>query len=197
MLNQIVELINKNIPEASATLITAEVGDSAISIEAKSVKAVCELMKNNEEIPFNSLQVISGVDYTSYIEVNYFLNHIDLESPRQVLIKTQVTDRMNATLDSVSHVWRAAEWQERECYDMFGVTFTGHQDLRRILCPDDWQGFPLRRDYMAPKVYNGMNVFPEEKMNTADREFKVRQKMIEKEAQAKAEATSGSSEGDE
>ena len=186
MHNEIAELINSKLPEAKATVTNPEVGDNSILVEAASIKSVCELLKNNDQYSFNSLQVISGVDYTEYLEVNYFLNNLDLEAPRQLQVKTRVEDRINPTLESVSKVWRAADWQERECFDMLGVTFEGHEDLRRILCPDDWKGFPLRRDYMAPKMYNGMEVYPESKMNTADREFKIRQKMIEKAAKAAA-----------
>lgn len=191
MHNEIAELINSKLPEAKATVTNPEVGDNSIVVEAESIKAVCKLLKKNKEYSFNSLQVISGVDYTDHIEVNYFLNNLDLKAPRQLQLKTKLEDRINPTLDSVTSIWKAADWQERECFDMLGVTFKGHPDPRRILCPDDWTGFPLRRDYMAPKVYNGMEVFPESKMNTADREFKVRQKMIEKAAKAAASEAEG------
>ena len=194
MHNEIAELINSKLPEAKATVTNPEAGDNSIVVEAQSIKAVCKLLNENKEYSFNSLQVISGVDYTDHIEVNYFLNNLDIEAPRQLQLKTKLEDRINPTLDSVTDIWKAADWQERECFDMLGVTFTGHPDPRRILCPDDWTGYPLRRDYMAPKVYNGMEVFPESKMNTADREFKIRQKMIEKAAKAAASDSEGEGE---
>jgi NADH-quinone oxidoreductase subunit C len=64
----------------------------------------------------------------------------------------------NPRIASVSRVWRTADWHEREGYDMFGIVFEGHHDLRRILLPDDWEGHPLRKDYKVPDYYNGMKV---------------------------------------
>jgi NADH-quinone oxidoreductase subunit C len=104
-----------------------------------------------------------------------------------VTLKVKVTDRVNPTVDSVVNVYAAANFLEREVYDMFGITFNNHPDMRRILCPDDWEGFPLRKDYVAQKDYNGMTVYPDNKMNMEDREFIVRQEMIKKAQAAKAQ----------
>jgi NADH-quinone oxidoreductase subunit C len=61
-------------------------------------------------------------------------------------------------IPSVSRIWRTADWHEREGYDMFGILFDGHPDMRRILLPTDWEGHPLRKDYKTPDYYNGMKV---------------------------------------
>ena len=62
------------------------------------------------------------------------------------------------TVESVSSIWAAADWHERETYDLVGITFKGHPDLRRILLPDDWEGHPLRKDYAYPKAYRDINL---------------------------------------
>ena len=64
----------------------------------------------------------------------------------------------NPSVPTVSLVWRTADWHERELFDMFGVHFENHPDLKRILCPDDWEGFPLRKDYKAADSYRGMKI---------------------------------------
>jgi NADH-quinone oxidoreductase subunit C len=122
-----------------------------------------------------------------YMEVCYMLTNYDANAVRNVTIKVRVTDRINPTVDSIVDIYAGANFLEREVYDMFGIKFNNHPDLRRILCPDDWQGWPLRKDYVAQKDYNGMRVYPDDKMNMEDREFIVRQAMIKKAQTEKAQ----------
>jgi NADH-quinone oxidoreductase subunit C len=182
MLNELVELINKNISDAKAVLNQAQDPkcDSSITVEASSLLKVAQWLRSNKEMPFNALQVISGVDYVDYLEVCYMLAHFDVDHPREFILKVKLTDRVNPNVDSIVAVYPAANFQEREAYDMFGVRFNSHPDLRRILCPDDWEGYPLRKDYITQKYYNGMEVNPDDKMNFDDREYIVRQEMIKK-----------------
>lgn len=180
--NKLADLINKNVSGANAVVNNAEDAkcDSSITVDTAKVFAVTEFLKTNKEMPFNSLQSISGVDWVEYMEVCYMIAHFDVDSPREFILKVKVTDRVNPSVDSIVKLYAAANFQERETYDMFGIKFNNHPDLRRILCPDDWQGWPLRKDYIAQKDYNGMAVYPDSKMNFEDREFIVRQDMIKK-----------------
>ena len=76
----------------------------------------------------------------------------DADAPAEVRIKVFLP-RENPTIPSVYWIWKAADWQERECYDMFGITYEGHPNLKRLLMPEDWEGWPLRKDYISPDFY--------------------------------------------
>lgn len=188
-LNQLASLINKNISGANAVAnLPADAKlDGSINVEASHIYKVAEWLRTNNEMPFNALQAITGIDWMEYMEVCYVLAHFDVTTPRELILKVRVTDRVEPKVDSIMKVYPAADWQEREVYDMFGIKFNNHKDLRRILCPDDWQGWPLRKDYVAQKFYNGMEVYPDAKMNFEDRDFIVRQAMIKKAQETKAQ----------
>lgn len=175
MHNELVQLINEKVPSANATAVIAEVGDSSIFVEANSIKEVCELLKSSEEYEFNVLQVITGCDYEDRIEVSYVIASFtkNLELILKVKVERGTNDNLSE-IPSVTSVWSSANWQERECYDLIGVNFVGHPKLERILCCYDWEGHPLRKDYVAQKEYHGMEVYPEHKINTDDHMFATR-----------------------
>jgi NADH-quinone oxidoreductase subunit C len=190
MHKELSDLINRNVSGANAVAyLTADAKkfDSSITVEASHIYKVVEFLKTNKTTSFNSLHCISGVDYTDYMEVCYMLTNYDPSAVRNLTLKVRVTDRVNAAVDSVVGQFVSADFLEREVYDMFGIKFNNHPDMRRILCPDDWEGFPLRKDYVAQKDYNGMTVYPDNKMNMEDREFIVRQNMIKKAQAEKAQ----------
>ncbi|NOT79821.1 MAG: NADH-quinone oxidoreductase subunit C [Bacteriovoracaceae bacterium] len=174
MHNQIASTLNSKVPGANAQALIATIGDSSVLVEAGKILDVCKILKSEG---FNVLQVITGTDYADRIEVTYSL--ADFTSNREVLIKVKLSrgdgngnnKETLPKLDSVSSLWRAAHFQERETYDMIGVNFIGNPDLRRILCPDDWTGYPLRKDYVVQEKYLDMVVNPAHKVNTEDHMF--------------------------
>jgi NADH (or F420H2) dehydrogenase, subunit C len=104
-----------------------------------------------KERGYRYLRNVSGVDYETHLEVVYFL--LDIERKQDAAVKLR-TDREAASIPSATPVWATANWNEREIYDLLGVDFPGHPDLRRIMMPDDWAGHPLRKDYepLDPEV---------------------------------------------
>jgi NADH-quinone oxidoreductase subunit C len=135
----------------------------ALIIRAERIAEVCTELRDNEQTYFDFLSCLSGVDHG--VEANKFSVVYHLAS---IPYKTQLTlkvikvhDRSTGQLpsfQSVSEVWRTAEWHEREAYDLTGIFFDGNPDLRRILLPDDWEGYPLRKDYVAAEEYKGIKI---------------------------------------
>lgn len=125
---------------------------------------VALFLRDDPRMRFNVLRCISALDLLTDDKLAgvYDLYHVPMERPSELITQTRefavrvVTDRNNPVIPSVTHVWPAADWHEREAYDLMGINFTGHPDLRRILCPDDWTGHPLRKDYEFPLDYHGI-----------------------------------------
>jgi len=105
---------------------------------------------------FNYLQCQGAYDQGAGKELVSFYHLIKLNDnvtqPEEVRVKVFLP-RNNPTLPSVYWIWKAADWQERECYDMYGINYEGHPNLKRILMPEDWIGYPLRKDYISPDFY--------------------------------------------
>ncbi|MFB9326951.1 NADH-quinone oxidoreductase subunit C [Paenibacillus aurantiacus] len=122
-----------------------------IVIQADRLLAAAHALKSSSTLNFNYLRNVSGVDYETHLEVVYHL--VSLASGREATIKVKA-DRNQPIVPSVTPVWATANWNEREIYDLLGIHFTGHPDLRRIMMPDDWEGHPLRKDYapLDPEV---------------------------------------------
>lgn len=97
-----------------------------------------------EELGYSYVQNMSAVDYEDYLEI---VCHLKAKNRKERLAIKVKVDREHPELSTVSHIWAAANWNEREIYDLMGISFTGHPNLKRILMPDDWEGYPLRKDY--------------------------------------------------
>jgi NADH-quinone oxidoreductase subunit C len=119
--------------------------EPTLFIAADRIVAVCQYLKQSHE--FNRLSGITAVDWhpaDPRFELVYLLH--SLPKNQRLRLKCWISER-SAEVDSVTSVWRSANWYEREIYDMFGIGFRNHPDLRRILLPVDWEGYPLRKDY--------------------------------------------------
>ena len=117
-----------------------------ISIERSSIREACSLLRDDRDCPFNCLADVTYVDWypkQPRFEIVYHL--LCLTKKERVRLKVRLGD--SPEVDSVTSVWPAANYFEREVYDLFGVRFNGHPYLRRLLMPEDWEGYPLRKDY--------------------------------------------------
>jgi len=157
-LEEIAGKLNARFPEAVKSVETAHAGDPFLVIDPARIVNVCRTLRDDPELSFEWLMCLSGVDYPpDHIAVVYHL-HSQTHGHKAVL--KVLLDRNDPRVASVESVWRMADWHERECYDMFGVHFDGHPDLRRILLPFDWEGYPLRKDYVYPDTYRGITNKP-------------------------------------
>ena len=154
---EIKSLVEEGIPNAVTSEDLAST-PKALGIDAAKIKQVCELLQGHEKAYFDSLSCLTGIDNgldIGTIEVVYNLYSI----PYDLHLTLKVSlDRNDPVVDSVSSVWKTANWHEREAYDLVGVRFEGHPDLRRILLPDDWEGHPLRKDYVEQEKYHDVKV---------------------------------------
>ncbi|XOV91977.1 MAG: NADH-quinone oxidoreductase subunit C [Bacteroidota bacterium] len=135
-----------------------ESSPNALLIANENIIDICDFLFQNPNTYFDQLSCLTGIDNgpeAGTMEVVYNLYSI----PRDHHLMLKVTlERKKPVIESVSSIWRTANWHEREAFDLLGIRFKNHPDLRRILLPKDWEGFPLRKDYEEQEKYHGMNV---------------------------------------
>jgi NADH-quinone oxidoreductase subunit C len=124
-------------------------------VDPAEILAVCRFMRDDSRLAMDHLECLAGVDYKDRVEVVYVV--YSMTHRHRYCLKCRLP-REAPKLHTVESVWRVANWHEREAFDMVGVVFEGHSDPRRILLPDDWEGFPLRKDYKFPTSYLDMPV---------------------------------------
>jgi NADH-quinone oxidoreductase subunit C len=120
-------------------------GETTITVKKEQIVEICKFLKG--DLGYNFLCDLCGVDYlgkSPRFMVVYNLYNISLKDRLRIKVPVEEND---ATVDTVSGVWSTANWPERECWDLMGISFNNHPDLRRILMPADWEGHPLRKDY--------------------------------------------------
>lgn len=135
----------------------------ALIVATDRIADICLELRNNPATYFDFLSSITGVDYG--VEANRFGVVYHLASiPFQTQLTLKISIENNRDINelpaapSITSVYRTADWHERETYDLLGIFFENHPDLRRILLPDDWEGFPLRKDYKTAEYYKGIKI---------------------------------------
>ena len=162
-------------PEEICHLLESQCGDAIVGtsldgcrpfvqVAPKRWPEVALVLRDDDRLGFNLLNSITALDLLAddQLACVYDLSRVPIEPLGDLLTEPHtaavrvVTDRKNPTIPSVASVWMAADWHEREAYDLMGIVFSGHPDHRRILCPDDWVGHPLRKDYEFPLAYHAI-----------------------------------------
>jgi NADH-quinone oxidoreductase subunit C len=139
--NEVAKEIAKRFPKAQA-----QASGDAVLLKGEALFEVTEFLKNSPEFGFNYLNYITAVDYFDYFELVYQLT--SLTHNHSVVLKTRCYGRDNPVVPSVVKLWRGADFQEREVYDLMGIRFEGHPNLKRIVLWDGFEGYPLRKDYL-------------------------------------------------
>jgi NADH-quinone oxidoreductase subunit C len=132
-----------------------DVLDPYLVVETSAIAEVCRFLKQDPDLACDTLMCLSGVDTKEKLQVVYHI--FSMTKRHRVVLKVETPREGEPVVPTVSHVWGTAGFHEREAYDMFGFRFAGHEDLRRILCPDDWEGYPLRKDYVYPETYRDID----------------------------------------
>ena len=136
--------ITDNYPELSISEVVSKILN--VDCIREKVHIVSEKLKNDENLHFDYLFCQTAIDWPEFLEVIYHLRSSDAH--HEMVLRAKTENREKAEVDTVCDIWRTAEFHEREIYDLFGVVFINHPDLRRILLEDDRIGHPMRKDYV-------------------------------------------------
>ncbi|MCC6581550.1 MAG: NADH-quinone oxidoreductase subunit C [Phycisphaeraceae bacterium] len=126
-----------------------------VHIAAASVRPVAEFLFHEPDLAFDWLSCLTAVDYVADNELAVVYDLRSMKHGHEFAVKAFL-GREQPVMASVTDLWPGANWHEREAYDLMGIVFEGHPDLRRILLPEDWAGHPLRKDYVFPREYHGI-----------------------------------------
>lgn len=153
--NEMFKELKVHFGEEVTELVENPSSDTYISVKPEKIDEICRFLRDNDAFKFDFLTLLSGLDLKEKLGIVYHLYSMELK--HRLVLKTEVP-KDSPNLPSLVRVWRTADWHEREAFDMFGINFQGHHNLIRILCPYDWEGYPLRKDYKEPEEYHGNRV---------------------------------------
>ncbi len=149
-----VETVKNAIPElftASIEKVEEFRGELTLYVKPEKLRELCEVIRTHPDLQFDHLPDLTAVDHLKEMKEGDPRFHVvihlySIQRKKRIRLKVPVWEA-NCEVDTISDIWTASNWHERECYDMFGIRFKGHPDMRRIMMPDDWEGHPLRKDY--------------------------------------------------
>jgi NADH-quinone oxidoreductase subunit C len=146
-MKQAVALLEEKFPEEVVEVVEFR-GDTTVEVKPERIVEICTALRDGLDTGFKYLSMIAGMDYSpASPRFGVVYNLYSHKHHNRITLKTRLADDLAPAIDSVAKVWSTASWHEREAYDMMGIRFNGHPDLRRILMPEDWVGHPQRKDY--------------------------------------------------
>jgi len=151
--HEILEKLTARFPDVAFALHGELPSDPSITVPAPALASVAAFLKSEPGLAFDFLRCACGVDMKDRLDAVYHL--YSMKVGHSIVIKVALP-RDNPVVDSVSGLWDSANWFEREAFDLLGIRFAGHPDLRRIMLPPDWEGHPLRKDYKEKSDYHGI-----------------------------------------
>jgi len=134
---------------------TTKDGIDAIFVQPENWLDIATFLKENKDLGFDYLMCISSYDLNNGI---YGVAYNLYSNSKKYYLEVRVEVESDVAVPSISSLWRSADWHEREAFDMMGIVFEGHPNLKRILLSDDWEGHPLRKNYKEPDYYHGLPV---------------------------------------
>jgi len=162
MIENLVKDIQHTFGASNIQLLEGTKQDTIV-VDSTVLVELCQYLRDSQTYYFDFLANITAVDYhpENRFAIVYHLASLPYQTQLTIRVDLPVVNRDVDNLPevpSVSSVWRTADWHEREAFDLMGIYFTDHPDLRRILLPDDWAGFPLRKDYEDAESYHGIPI---------------------------------------
>ena len=130
--------------------------DPIIRVQADALPAVAKILRDDPKTAFDSLMCLSGLETETELLAVYHL--YSFQHRHKITLHCGSSKEADVVVPTVSAIWRTAEWHEREAFDLIGIVFKDHPDPRRILLPDDWEGHPLRKDYVPQESWHGINL---------------------------------------
>jgi len=152
-----IEDITARLSQHLGTSLSLEPNSPAplIIVPPEHLLSVARRLKEDPDLAFVCLNCVTGIERAGSLEIVINLYSMKLKLMLALKVKA---DSENPEIPSVTGIWEAANWHEREVFDMYGIRFTGHPDHRRILCADDWEGYPLRKNYQPPLFFHDIPV---------------------------------------
>ncbi|MFQ5883194.1 MAG: NADH-quinone oxidoreductase subunit C [Candidatus Methylomirabilales bacterium] len=146
-----IRLLHEDFPGAVQEAVSFQ-DEITITVDRVAIVPICRFLKEEAELRYDFLADLCGVDWRGKREPRFEVVYNLYSIPRADRIRVKIRVPEGEEVPSVTGVWPTANWHEREVFDMFGLRFTGHPDLRRILMPEDWEGHPLRKDYPVEEM---------------------------------------------